>query len=144
VAMTKVTALSLAAAVFLGGARSSPTEAAMFRGGPEHSGAYVSPNPSLASVAWKFRTGGEIVSSPLVVGSTVYIGSRDRHLYALDAASGALRWKLETQGPVNSSAAYRDGLVYVGSVDGSMYAVDAATGKQRWAFKTLGESRFTA
>jgi outer membrane protein assembly factor BamB len=116
----------------------------MFRGGPDHTGVYASSNPTLGSVAWKFRTNGEIVSSPLVIEGTVYIGSRDRFLYALDAASGALRWKFETQGPVNSSPAYRDGVVYVGSVDGRMYAIDAMSGKQKWNFKTAGESRFTA
>jgi outer membrane protein assembly factor BamB len=119
-------------------------EVGMFRGGPEHSGIYASSNPTLKAVAWEFRTNGEIVSSPLVVGATVYIGSRDHFLYALDTARGALRWKFETQGPVSSSPGYRDGVVYVGSVDGRLYAVDAATGKQRWVFKTLGESRFIA
>ena len=117
---------------------------ACFAGGPAHSGVYASSNPTLGSVAWKFRTNGDVVSSPLVAGGTVYIGSGDRFLYALNAASGALRWKFETQGPVNSSPAYRDGVVYVGSVDGRMYAMNATTGKQKWSFKTSGETRFSA
>jgi outer membrane protein assembly factor BamB len=137
-------AIAVAAMIFIGATRPAPSAIGMFRGGPDHAGVYASPNPGMTSVVWKFRTGGEIVSSPLVVGSWVFIGSRDRNLYALDAGSGALRWKFETHGSVSSSPAYRDGVVYVASVDGQMYAVDAATGKQKWAFKTGGESRFTA
>jgi outer membrane protein assembly factor BamB len=133
-----------AMAVFAVVAASAPAGPGMFRGGPEHTGVYASANPTLGSVAWRFRTGGEIVSSPLLVGTTVYVGSRDRFLYALDATTGALRWKFETGGAVSSSPAYRDGVVYVGSVDGMMYAINASTGKPAWLFKTTGESRFTA
>src|SRR4030042_4580559 len=42
---------------------------------------------------WAFTTGGGIHSSPAVVDGPVYFGSRDSHLYALDAATGELRWE---------------------------------------------------
>jgi len=41
---------------------------------------------------WTFDTGKPIQSSPAVVGGTVYIGSEDNHLYALDAVTGAQKW----------------------------------------------------
>ena len=119
-------------------------QTAMFRGGPDHSGVYASAAPSLETLVWKFRTGGRVISSPLVVGDAVYVGSADGALYAVDRATGAQRWKFETRGPVNSSPAYHDGLVYAGSVDGNFYAVDAATGTVKWTFATKGERRFTA
>lgn len=122
----------------------APGEAAMFRGGPDHLGVYASASPALASVVWKFKTGGGVISSPLVVGSTVYFGSSDRFVYAVGATDGALRWKFETRGPIASSPAYRDGVVYIGSLDGRVYAINAATGKQAWSFATAGERRFTA
>ena len=75
----------------------------MFRGGPEHLGIYESPTaPSLASVAWKFKTQGRVVSSPVLVGDAVYVGSTDGNLYALNRADGTLRWKFATRGAVNS------------------------------------------
>jgi eukaryotic-like serine/threonine-protein kinase len=117
---------------------------AMFRGGPDHTGVYESPAPSLRRLVWKFKTGGRVISSPLVVENTVYVGSTDGALYAVDRADGTQRWKFDTRGPVSSSPAYADGLVYVSSVDGNVYAVDAATGKARWTFATKGERRFTA
>lgn len=120
-------------------------DSAMFRGGPEHSGVYDSSTaPTLETVAWRFKTGGKILSSPLVKGGTVFIGSADRHLYAVDKSSGAQKWKFETAGPVNSSPAYLDGVVFAVSLDGRLYAVDAETGKEKWKFSTQGERRFTA
>jgi len=126
------------------GAASTATAQGMFRGGPEHLGVYESAKPSLASPVWKFKTGGRVISSPLVVGDAVYFGSTDSFIYAVNRADGSLRWKFETQGAVTSSPAFVDGAVIAGSGDGKLYAVDATTGKQRWAFKTAGESRFTA
>jgi eukaryotic-like serine/threonine-protein kinase len=119
-------------------------QTAMFRGGPEHTGVYTSPTPSLEALVWKFRTGGRVISSPLVVGDAAYVGSADGSLYAIDRATGTQRWKFDTRGPVNSSPAYHDGTVYVGSVDGNVYAVDAASGAAKWTFETKGERRFTA
>src|SRR5947209_14944954 len=105
---------------------------AMFRGGPEHRGVYESPNPSLTTVAWRFKTNGRVISSPLVVNDVIYVGSTDGNLYAVDRSSGVLRWRFATKGWVTSSPAFADGVVYVNSVDGSFYAVDATTGKEKW------------
>jgi outer membrane protein assembly factor BamB len=117
---------------------------AMFRGGPTHEGVYPSSPPTLANLVWKFRTAGRVLSSPVVSGDAVFVGSTDNHLYAIDRAKGTQRWKFATQGPIASSPAVSGGLVYISSVDGKIYAVDAATGAQRWAFTTKGERRFTA
>jgi outer membrane protein assembly factor BamB len=75
------------------------------------------------------------LSSPVVVGASVYFGSGDGHVYALDTGTGALRWKFRTDNVVHASPAVADGLVYVGSWDGRLYALDAATGAERWRFQ---------
>jgi len=74
------------------------------------------------------------LSSPVVAGGTVFFGSGDGHLYALDAASGELRWKFKTGDVVHASPAYAAGTLYFGSWDSYFYAVDAATGKEKWRF----------
>lgn len=122
----------------------SLAQGGMFRGGPAHLGVYSSTAPTLQSVVWKFRTGGRVISTPLVVGDAVYVGSTDGALYALTRADGTQRWKFETEGAVNSSPAVFEGIVIFSSVDGSIYGVDAATGTKRWSFATRGERRFTA
>jgi outer membrane protein assembly factor BamB len=63
-------------------------------------------------------------------GPTVYFGSSDGNLYALDAISGSLKWKFKTNGIINTSPALYDGIVYFGSWDTYMYAADAQTGKE--------------
>jgi outer membrane protein assembly factor BamB len=69
-------------------------------------------------------------------GPTVYFGSSDGNLYALDATSGSLKWKFHTEGIIHSSPALYEGNIYFGSWDTYMYAVDAQTGKEIWKFKT--------
>jgi len=112
------------------------------------------------TLAWKFTTGGErrfsgthlhgaepaaelmpdpfdvFLSSPALAQGNVYFGSGDGNVYALDAASGALRWKFRTADVVHASPAIADGTLYIGSWDSYFYALDAATGRQRWRFKT--------
>jgi eukaryotic-like serine/threonine-protein kinase len=119
-------------------------QSTMFRGSPDHLGNYTGPVPTLETVAWKFKTGGRVISSPAVSGGLVVVGSADGSLYGINRADGTQRWKFDTRGPVMSSPAIVDGLVYVSSVDGNIYAVDSATGTQRWVFATKGERRFTA
>ncbi|MGH9525025.1 MAG: PQQ-binding-like beta-propeller repeat protein, partial [Terriglobales bacterium] len=117
----------------------------MFRGGPLHTGVYTGSAPPLdARVKWRFPTGGRIISSPAIMDGTVYFGSFDGDLYAVNETSGTLKWKFETQGPITSSPAVIDGTVLFGSYDGNFYAVDAASGREKWHFATGGERRFEA
>jgi len=84
---------------------------------------------------WAFETGDSVRSSPIAVDGTVYIGSDDGNLYAVDAATGDEQWAFDTGDAVYSSPTVADGTVYVGS-DVYLYAVDAASGDERWAFET--------
>ncbi len=76
------------------------------------------------------------LSSPTVAGNTVYIGSGDQHVYALDAVTGALKWQFATGDVIHASPAVANGLVYIGSWDRNLYALDAATGRERWRYTT--------
>jgi len=120
-------------------------EPTMFRADARHGGLYQATGvPVLHGVKWKFRTAGAIVSTPAVSGGTVYFGSSDHNLYAVDVTSGALRWKFPTHGRISSSPAIAAGRVYFGSYDSAFYAVDAASGTLAWKFATGGERRFSA
>jgi eukaryotic-like serine/threonine-protein kinase len=118
---------------------------AMFRGNPEHTGAYRGAGaPQFSGIKWQFHTDGQVMSSPAVTVDTVYIGSSDHFLYALDRASGTQKWKFKTESRITSSPAVSGGIVYFGSFDGNFYAVDAAKGDLKWKFAVLGERRFAA
>jgi outer membrane protein assembly factor BamB len=84
-----------------------------------------------------FGTGGPLVGGVTVANGTVYFGSSDGKLYALDAATFAERWQpFETGNEVWSTPAVSGDTVYVTSLDGSLYAVDVATGAERWSYQT--------
>ncbi|MDP6034719.1 MAG: PQQ-binding-like beta-propeller repeat protein, partial [Verrucomicrobiota bacterium] len=81
--------------------------------------------PPPGTVLWEFETGDGVSSSP-AIGSdgTVYVGSDDNKLYALNPKSGAKLWEFETGGFVDSSPAIgSDGTVYVRSWDNKLYAI---------------------
>ena len=76
------------------------------------------------ALKWKYTTGGGVYSSP-AIGSdgTIYVGSSDGDLYAINP-DGTLKWKYETGYMVCSSPAIgSDGTIYVGSGDGNLYAI---------------------
>ncbi len=116
----------------------------MFRGDPGHSGIYAGPGvPEFHEVRWRFRTNGEVISSPAIVGGVVYVGSDDGSLYAIDQSTGKLHWKFKTGARIPSSPAVAAGVVYFTSYDGNFYAVGALSGKLRWKFGDPGERRYT-
>ena len=98
-------------------------------------------------VAWAFPLGvleGQ-ETTPLVVDGTLYVTSPrgPKYVFALDAATGALKWRYAPEMPgdvaaavccglVNRGVAYANGKVFVGRLDGHLVALDAATGKELW------------
>ncbi len=80
------------------------------------------------TVLWEFKTGHLVGSSPAVgADGTVYVGSGDKKVYALNGKSGAKKWEFETEDTVNSSLAVgADGTVYVGSWD-KVYAIQTSS-----------------
>jgi outer membrane protein assembly factor BamB len=88
-------------------------------------------------VNWQFPTlSPAAYSTPAVVSGTVYVGSNDNNLYALNAATGALLWDFPTGGGVISSPVVSGNTVYFGSVDTYVYALNASTGALIWNYQT--------
>ena len=78
---------------------------------------------------------GPIRSISAVVDGTVYAGSNDNHLYALDADTGEELWRYDTGDWVQSSPAVGGGMVYFpaqGEYDRVVHAVDAESGELVW------------
>lgn len=113
--------------------------AAGFRGNFSNPGNFDSPDVRTPDVLWKYRTDGQIFSSPVVYGGVVYIGSNDRCVYALDASTSALFWKFEARGCVKSTPAVDEGTVYFGAFDSTVYAVDRQSGLEKWHFRMRSE-----
>jgi len=79
-------------------------------------------------------------SSPaLGAEGTVYVGSYNNKVYAVNPQVPQVLWTFTTGGAVHSSPAIGvDGTVYVGSGDGRLYALAGATGQKRWDYETGG------
>jgi outer membrane protein assembly factor BamB len=107
------------------------------------------------SLAWKFGTHGGgvarelpniksdvydfVASAPAVAEGTVYIGSADKRLYAVDVDSGAEKWHFDTGSIVRSTPAVDHGRIFFGSRDHFVYAVDAKSGALAWKYDTRRE-----
>jgi len=101
----------------------------MFHHDAKHTGKTTHPGTHIGALKWRFKTDGQIVSSPAIAADgTVYVGSEDNYFYAINR-DGSLKWRFKTGGIIRSSPAIAsDGTVYVGSFDGKLYAFNGSTG----------------
>jgi outer membrane protein assembly factor BamB len=87
---------------------------------------------------WSVQTGGEVYSSPAIgADGTVYVGSSDKKLYAINS-DGTIKWSMSTTGNTvggvySSPAIGSDGVIYVGGLNNRLYAVNS-DGKNKWSF----------
>jgi alcohol dehydrogenase (cytochrome c) len=91
---------------------------------------------------------GKVNRGVAVLGNTVYYGSIDAHLVALDARTGSVRWDVTLADPklgysgTGAPLAVKDKII-VGmaggeyGVQGFLDAYDAKTGKRAWRFNTI-------
>ena len=88
---------------------------------------------------WTFRADDDIQSGVTLSadGRSLFVGSRDNNIYALDTASGTLTWKFSTGRAITANAVVAASLVLIGSEDSHFYALDAATGASQSARRPL-------
>jgi len=98
--------------------------------------------------AWIFHTTvmsklTSFEAQPIEVGGTLYVSGPHDHVFALDAASGALKWTYNPDlpplnqlaiccGQVNRGVAVGGGKVFIAQLDATLVALDARTGKAAW------------
>lgn len=127
-------------------------------------GYYYAVDAKTGHLKWKFKTGGEkwsgeigflglkpadkymddlwdfFLSTPVInhdkQNPSVFFGSSDWNVYALNANTGELKWKFEAKGSIHCSPVLDKNTLYIGSWDANLYAIDITTGKERWKFET--------
>jgi outer membrane protein assembly factor BamB len=87
-------------------------------------------NVSQLTVDWQVHT-GHVFGGMAVANGVVYVGSWDEHVYAFDAATGALRWKTWVRGDIQSVPAVVGRALYVSAGTG-VFALKAASGEILW------------
>ena len=101
--------------------------------------------------AWEITgTAGTLEATPLVSDGVLYATGTWSHVFALDAATGALKWRWDPAivrsrqdggpslccGPANRGVALWGDTVYVGLLDGRLVALDKDTGLPEWVVQT--------
>ena len=95
-------------------------------------------NKSNLKPLWVFEAEDEIRGAPRFYDGTVYVGSYDTNVYALQASNGKMLWKFPTQdGVVTRPLADKEHL-YFGSRDGHLYSLLRKHGRQVWKYATDG------
>lgn len=133
-------------------------------------GYYYAVDSKTGKLKWKFKTGGEqwsgeigflglkpadrymddlwdfFLSSPVInpdkQNPSVFFGSSDGNVYALNANTGELKWKFGVKGSFHCSPVLYKNTLYIGSWDANLYAIDITTGKERWKFETVAKTGF--
>ena len=84
---------------------------------------------------WEFQAQGRFDAAPRIDGDTVYVGSSDGFLYAVELATGRLRWKYEAREEVGTTPTVAGGLVVFMTLQGSLIAVDQQAGAWKWHYR---------
>lgn len=121
---------------FFSPASLAPSAWPMFRGNAHHTGESAVNGPASNHVRWVYTASNFLSSSPAVgVDGTLYIGSWDNNLYAVNP-NGSTKWKFPTNSYISSSPAIdSDGVIYFGSWDHNVYAVNP-NGTLKWVYPT--------
>jgi len=117
----------------------------MFGHDPQHTGVAGEIVEPPLEVVWKFKMNSSVSSyrsSPVISGDTIYMGSGDGYIYALDAATGTEKWEYKIGGCIWSSPAVSGDTLYIGAEDqfGThppwyLYALNAVTGTEKWKYE---------
>ena len=116
----------------------------MFMHDPQHTGRSPYKGPQIGAVQWRFDATSSIYSSPVIdEDGTIYVGSNDQYLYAVNQ-DGTLKWKYLTLRTIATSPLISsDGTIYVAAgtgadpAYGSLYAFDHS-GNMKWKYQLKG------
>jgi hypothetical protein len=86
------------------------------------------PTHQQPSIIWQVSLGQAIVGSPVIdAAGTLYTGSLDANLYAVDTQYGAVKWAFSTKGAIRSTPAISDaGIIFVANDSGEVISLDTS------------------
>ena len=106
-----------------------------FRNSNTHLGFYSGGDINhLSGFSWIFETNGPIRSTPAVYNETVYFGSSDGNLYAVDLGTGNRKWEFPSGAAITSSPTISEDKVFFSSRNGYLFSLFANSGKENWRF----------
>ncbi|MEP4889905.1 MAG: outer membrane protein assembly factor BamB [Aliiglaciecola sp.] len=85
---------------------------------------------------WSDGVTAKISGGLTVIYETVFLGSENGEVYALDANTGETKWVTQVRGEIIASPAVDENVVLVNTGSGTLFALDANTGEQMWMFES--------
>jgi outer membrane protein assembly factor BamB len=92
---------------------------------------------------WTFTAVGDLRGSPVLFNDLIYVGSEDKHVYAIDKYDGTLEWSLKLDDVIASSASVSAKVVIIGTEAGTVYGIHRTEGEEEWQ-ADVGSSVSTA
>ncbi|MFT5311671.1 MAG: outer membrane protein assembly factor BamB [Paraglaciecola sp.] len=85
---------------------------------------------------WSSGISAKIAGGLSVAYETVFFGTENGEVIALNAQTGKQLWLVNVKGEVLAAPAVDEGIVLVNTGSGVMFALDAGTGEQLWSYES--------
>jgi outer membrane protein assembly factor BamB len=114
-----------------------PTEITLYRGNAQRTGVFDFPAiRQQPDIAWQTKVSSTWLMPPVLADGTLYTGSGDGVIYALDVNTGQEIWSTGGFGQLENSGAVAGDILVVGGYDQRVRALDSHTGEVLWSFGT--------
>ncbi len=107
-----------------------------------HAGIFYSLFRRDGSMQWKVDL-GSVSSRPVADRGSIYVGTDDGAMVALDTFDGRTRWRYSTRGAILQPGVLSGELLFFSNEADQVYALDQQTGKYRWQHKSETPEEFT-
>jgi len=108
-------------------------QTSMFRGTPDHVSNYQNNKQIIfTDEVWSFNAKAPIRSTAVASSISVFFGSSDGKLYALDKSTGKTKWAFNSGFSIESSPALDKGKIFFSNNKQTLFALDATTGRKIW------------
>ena len=96
------------------------------------------PVPGAPAQVWRAKAGRRFTGRMVIAGETIYGGTVDRKVYAVNLGSGQTQWSSRLGGLIVGGVVVSGDTVYAASSrpEGKVYALDARTGHRLWRTAT--------
>ncbi|MFT4937038.1 MAG: outer membrane protein assembly factor BamB [Paraglaciecola sp.] len=85
---------------------------------------------------WSNGIPAKIAGGLSIAYETVFFGTENGEVVALDANTGEQKWITSVKGEVLAAPAVDEGVVLINSGSGVMFALDAGTGEELWSYES--------
>ena len=77
-------------------------------------------DPLQGDILWQFQTPAAMLMQPIVIGQSLYFGTADGALYAVNRFSGQTEWNIMLDAPMSGPLSFASGRLYAHTTDGRL------------------------